>query len=536
MIPPPPLCASTTAPIPSTVHADGSGSPANKQQQHAAMAMAAPHMLSSGLVLIGHPLLPHWFSRTLVLLCAHSPLSGAYGLCMNKPWGGSVLDLVAEGRAAGAEALTLGFLSNGVDIGVDGATASSSSSSASLGEEGTTPLGSGVYDTENSSSDEEEGEDDDDELEQTQTQKQKQMRNRVVEAIRLLTANSSIHKGEEGEGETMEGVQVVLTADDEELVELLATAAEALGPEWDGKIPKEVWDMSAKAIESAIEGAEGLEEGQKRELLEALHALSTSPAPLSFNFTQSMRGSTTSSSSSTTTFGSDRTSPASSSDDDDDDDKEEEEEEEDASLPPPIKSVTAREFMAVTPHSHVFLGGPIPGVGVLHQHLSQLQGREVGRPVEVALAPLHLQEGIGVSLPEAARIMGEDSPLARPHQIRFYLGSARWVPGQLEGEIERGSWAVVDVRDVIAAQQQQGQEGDGEGEGEGGEFDVFNTFASSATGTSAANDDKDGDTTSTMQRVQYDTWKKVLEGLGPEYGLLASVPPQAWDDVKDIDV
>jgi len=38
----------------------------------------------AGAVLLSHPLQTGWFSRTAVLLCSHSPTTGAYGLCVNR--------------------------------------------------------------------------------------------------------------------------------------------------------------------------------------------------------------------------------------------------------------------------------------------------------------------------------------------------------------------------------------------------------------------------------------------------------------------
>ena len=41
--------------------------------------------LGAGQLLLAHPLEDSWFKRTAVLLCAHSPVHGSYGLSLNVP-------------------------------------------------------------------------------------------------------------------------------------------------------------------------------------------------------------------------------------------------------------------------------------------------------------------------------------------------------------------------------------------------------------------------------------------------------------------
>jgi len=49
-----------------------------------------------GAILIAHPCLPSWFSRTVVLLCHHEEQEGTLGLCLNKPSDKPAAQLIAE--------------------------------------------------------------------------------------------------------------------------------------------------------------------------------------------------------------------------------------------------------------------------------------------------------------------------------------------------------------------------------------------------------------------------------------------------------
>lgn len=61
-----------------------------------------------GAVLIAHPCLAHWFARSTLLLCQHSTVGGAYGLCLNKPLDGSVKDLAERIQQSTGSSRSLG--------------------------------------------------------------------------------------------------------------------------------------------------------------------------------------------------------------------------------------------------------------------------------------------------------------------------------------------------------------------------------------------------------------------------------------------
>ena len=84
-----------------------------QQQQQVSSQPPQPSLQSTnlpdkGCLLLAHPALGGWFSRAVVLLCAHEPTSGSYGLALNKPLGSSMRHLgeriasLRSGAAAGS--------------------------------------------------------------------------------------------------------------------------------------------------------------------------------------------------------------------------------------------------------------------------------------------------------------------------------------------------------------------------------------------------------------------------------------------------
>lgn len=249
-----------------------------------------------GAILIAHPCLPSWFSRTVVLICNHGA-TGSYGLCLNKPWGGSVIDLIVQGRKAGATGLGLEFLRSGTMVQPQALYSKppggepKSKFSEFFRVEGAQPVGSehsttpsaaviGIFESPEDDVAEdtpafnelldfpsdmsESGDDLASALEDIER------RERLIEALCLLNGGDPGIPGVSGFGN--EGREIIMLAGDDEAVDFLAAAAEALGEEWDshdGDLPDGFPELSDQALE-AVQTLEGTQKEVLMALLQSL--------------------------------------------------------------------------------------------------------------------------------------------------------------------------------------------------------------------------------------------------------------------------
>jgi putative transcriptional regulator len=99
------------------------------------------------------------------------------------------------------------------------------------------------------------------------------------------------------------------------------------------------------------------------------------------------------------------------------------------------------ESKGVTGEIRVHFGGPVePALGfVLHTAEFKIPGTRV------------VKDGIAMTTqPEIFRAIGTG---AGPRRILFALGYAGWAPGQLEGEIKAGAWAIVPADEALVFDQ-----------------------------------------------------------------------------------
>ena len=149
----------------------------------------------------------------------------------------------------------------------------------------------------------------------------------------------------------------------------------------------------------------------------------------------------------------------------------------------------------------VYSGGPVPGFQVLHQMPDIIQGgTEV--PVGGDGAPLYVGGECELSEP----LKGVSESGAHP-KFRLFVGESTWVPGQLQTEIDEGSWIVAKVDGALDYMQLLQGAPDSEG------------------------DEKDSESERRLQGL----WHTIMEDLGGEYSAMASLPAQedGEDDMED---
>ncbi len=643
-----------------------------------------------GAILIAHPCLPDWFSRTVVLLCDHTPTS-TLGLCLNKPWGGDVVDLVQQGRKAGAGNLGIN-LSNSSTISIS----SHSEGSLSMEEESfqqeatmkpvilgggrkkkknrnrttprmrsirtdprlrikdTLPLENAIVLNEineegNSSSDDdgnsnreieliEETEDDfssdfsdidetdleersrqlksllkakeneEEEEEEEEDDEEEQRRERLFEAINLLSSPTP-SLGNLFNLNTIpneEGLELVFETEDEETMELIAAAANALTDEWEkrGGTPGSTsgsTDISVLSKE-AMTAIDQLVNGpQKEALMAMLNALETTHRQLLSSEVstdqqqvEQQQGSLEEKSSFLLPFalpppeedeneditassvlrirggratfsaggreklhkGKRGVSGGSGGGDDDDKNIII-----DAHIDSPITRIkhsllsqqhkqqqspsfiTPKELMAMTPRSQIYLGGPIPGVNVLHTHGSTHGSTILGGKAVLGIDNTGdtssssdiehrvVMFGTEATAPQAAAALApapapeektesQSKAVISAEQLKFYLGSSLWAPNQLQQELERGSWTMVQLDPSQAVQVFEAISGGSSGSGGGG-------------GSESGVDHKNKINPS---EAQEEAWQRVLGMISPAHAALAAVPDSAWAELQVLDI
>ena len=99
-----------------------------------------------------------------------------------------------------------------------------------------------------------------------------------------------------------------------------------------------------------------------------------------------------------------------------------------------------RDHLTGTPH--LFHGGPVAldsalGLAVLESAAADPEEPEGFRRVVGALGIIDLD-------------VPADDLVPHLQALRIYAGYAGWAPGQLEDELDRGSWAVVAPRDLVS--------------------------------------------------------------------------------------
>ena len=96
---------------------------------------------------------------------------------------------------------------------------------------------------------------------------------------------------------------------------------------------------------------------------------------------------------------------------------------------------------AAAPPAVVFVGGPVaPGAALCLARVRD-EGAPGWSPVVEGVGTVDLSEGL-------------DEVLERVEGLRVFAGCAGWAPGQLEEEIDQGSWFVVDghPEDVLSTE------------------------------------------------------------------------------------
>ena len=141
----------------------------------------------------------------------------------------------------------------------------------------------------------------------------------------------------------------------------------------------------------------------------------------------------------------------------------------------------------------VYSGGPVPGFQVLHQMPDVIQGG-TKVPVEGKGGPLYVGGECELSQPLKGGKKGSHP------KFRLFVGESHWAPGQLQTEIDEGTWIVAKVD---------------------GALDYLQLLQGAP--------DSDGSDKSEL-RMQ-GLWRTILEDLGGEYGAMASLPlPEGGDD------
>ncbi|KAL4427342.1 hypothetical protein ABPG77_003251 [Micractinium sp. CCAP 211/92] len=205
------------------------------------------------------------------------------------------------------------------------------------------------------------------------------------------------------------------------------------------------------------------------------------------------------------------------------------------------------ELMSLFKQSPLFRGGPVPGVQVLHQR-PRLGGQlalapwgprpedapgkfeqQAAKEAVVDAAEAELQGPSGCL--EGGLFVGADLSLAQelvdegylsPTDLRVCMGDSGWSPGQLEAEVARGTWAVVDASPAF--------------------LDLFNpaaTRAPSQAGSRAVGGSDALAAAATAEAVlgyEGEMWSRCLRSLGPEFAALAQVPKAAWEDLAELEV
>jgi putative AlgH/UPF0301 family transcriptional regulator len=604
--------------------------------------------LQHGAILIAHPCLPHWFSRTVVLICDHSSTK-TLGLCLNKPYGGDVIDLVSQGRKAGAGNLGLDLTSSSLSIstaaGVEGesgvqmkmtvgggrkknnntSTASSINRINSL-ERGSFPFKNAIVlneltedsssgaDDDGFASEDDDGSSssseiefveeeefssdfsDDDDVERTRSlldeleeedqedDEEEEQRRRLFEAISLLSGSSAGSddslptSGLEGLfniDSSEDGVELVFETDDEETMNLIAAAAAALTEELENRRGSPSGDGSsggagttlgdlADISKEAATAVDKLPDGpQKEALMAMLDALGSTHRRLVAQVRDKEESGEDLTSSiltaaipppspppseegasalhTTTTTGSDGDGGSGSGDDNNNSTTADTNPESpiDPSAQNPLLSqhqqspatITAKELMAMSPRSQIYLGGPLPGVHILHTRVGTLGGKAILGDTTTTSTDSDkvVMFGTDVTLPQAAAALAplieqhqsldedasdtdnsinnkneEKSRVVSADQLRFYLGSSQWAPNQLQQELLRGSW--IKLEGSLAA-------------------DIFKTLSGG-----------ESDEKINPSAMQAEAWQRVLSMVSPEHAALAAVPESAWEELQMLEI
>ena len=144
----------------------------------------------------------------------------------------------------------------------------------------------------------------------------------------------------------------------------------------------------------------------------------------------------------------------------------------------------------------VYSGGPVPGFQVLHQMPDVIQGG-TKVPVEGGGEPLYVGGECELSQPLKGGKKGSHP------KFRLFVGESHWAPGQLQSEIDEGTWIVAKVD---------------------GALDYLQLLQGAP--------DPNGSEQNELR--MRGLWHTILEDLGGEYGVMASLPlPEGGDDDMD---
>jgi putative AlgH/UPF0301 family transcriptional regulator len=167
-----------------------------------------------------------------------------------------------------------------------------------------------------------------------------------------------------------------------------------------------------------------------------------------------------------------------------------------------------RQLMALLPHSQVLLGGPVPGVTLLHA-LPALGGEQVLEPSGTGATRMGVFIGSDVTMSQAAAVLGGQQHLPNGRKVseavNVVLGDSRWSPGQLEAEVESGAWAI--VRCSAAGEL----------------LDLFGPKSRPRAGQPSG-------------EVQGAMWRRLMESLGDAYADMALVPRGVWEDLQLLEI
>ncbi|KAL4440259.1 hypothetical protein ABPG75_003260 [Micractinium tetrahymenae] len=208
---------------------------------------------------------------------------------------------------------------------------------------------------------------------------------------------------------------------------------------------------------------------------------------------------------------------------------------------------TVSELMSLFKASPLFRGGPVPGVQVLHQR-PRLGGQLALPPwgpqpgdapgeAEQQAATAAVEDAAAEELKgqtgclEGGLFVGADLSCAQelveegylsPSDLRVCMGDSGWSPGQLEAEVERGTWAVVDATPAF--------------------LDLFNAEAARAPSQAGRRGVGGSDalaaaaTAEAVLGYEGEMWSRCLRSLGPEFAALAQVPKPVWEDLAELEV
>ncbi|KAL4856481.1 hypothetical protein ACK3TF_003270 [Chlorella vulgaris] len=190
---------------------------------------------------------------------------------------------------------------------------------------------------------------------------------------------------------------------------------------------------------------------------------------------------------------------------------------------------TVGMLMGLFGGSPLFRGGPVPGVLVLHRRpllggelVLAPGGSQLSTGSEAAGDEAEAEWGllVGADLRRAQALL--DAGYLSPADVRVCMGDSAWAGGQLQAELDSGTWAVVSTTPEF--------------------LDLFGTSAALASdlqanmGGGSIEGGGDASSTSPAQQYEEELWGRCLRSLGGEYAELARVPAGVWADLALLEV